>query len=82
MQATSDDLRERAVAASPARSGPTAPRRCPCGSSTRRDATLAELSQQLVAPGSPVVGQTVLWQQLRPLELRRKKESAHRRARR
>lgn len=37
------------------------------------DATLAELRQQLVAAGSPAVGQTVLWQTLRQLDLRRKK---------
>jgi transposase len=37
------------------------------------DATLAELGQQLVAGGSPAVGQTVLWQTLRLLDLRRKK---------
>ncbi|MGI4759151.1 MAG: hypothetical protein ACRYF0_00490 [Janthinobacterium lividum] len=37
------------------------------------DATLAELGQQLVAAGSPAVGQTVLWQTLRQLDLRRKK---------
>ncbi|GAC1603634.1 MAG: hypothetical protein NVS3B25_32420 [Hymenobacter sp.] len=37
------------------------------------DATLAELGQQLVAAGSPAVGQTVLWQTLRALGWRRKK---------
>ena len=37
------------------------------------DATLAELGQQLVAAGSPAVGQTVLWQTLQALDLRRKK---------
>lgn len=37
------------------------------------DATLAELNQQLVAAGSPAVGQTVLWQTLQALDLRRKK---------
>ncbi len=37
------------------------------------DATLCELRQQLVAAGSPAVGQTVLWQTLRQLDLRRKK---------
>ena len=36
-------------------------------------ATLAELGQQLVAAGSPAVGQTVLWQILQALDLRRKK---------
>ncbi|GAC1377499.1 MAG: hypothetical protein NVS3B25_03510 [Hymenobacter sp.] len=39
----------------------------------RPDATLAELRQQLVAAGSPAVGQTVLWQTLQALDLRRKK---------
>jgi len=33
------------------------------------DATLAELGQQLVATGSPAVGQTVLWQTLQVLDL-------------
>ncbi|TGE14138.1 IS630 transposase-related protein [Hymenobacter elongatus] len=37
------------------------------------DATLAELGRQLVAAGSPAVGQTVLWQTLQALDLRRKK---------
>lgn len=37
------------------------------------DATLAELRQQLVAAGSPAVGQTVLCQTLQGLGLRRKK---------
>lgn len=37
------------------------------------DATLAELGQQLVAAGSPAVGQTVLWQTLQALGWRRKK---------
>ncbi|MGI4832324.1 MAG: hypothetical protein ACRYFK_02585 [Janthinobacterium lividum] len=40
---------------------------------TQPDATLAELRQQLVAAGSPAVGQTVLWQTLQQLDLRRKK---------
>lgn len=37
------------------------------------DATLTELRQQLVAAGSPAVGQTVRWQTLQQLDLRRKK---------
>ncbi len=41
--------------------------------SAQPDATLAELRQQLVAAGSPAVGQTVRWQTLRHLDLRRKK---------
>ena len=39
------------------------------------DATLAELGQQLVAAGCPAVGQTVLWQTLQALNLRRKKRA-------
>lgn len=67
------------VAALPHRGGP-APRlqeanrqRLLACVTAQPDATLAELRQQLVAAGSPAVGQTVLWQTLRQLDLRRKK---------
>ena len=67
------------VAALPHRGGP-APRlqevdqqRLVACVTAQPDATLAELRQQLVAAGSPAVGQTVLWQTLRQLDLRRKK---------
>jgi transposase len=67
------------VAALPARGGP-APRlqevdrqRLAACVAAQPDATLAELGQQLVAAGSPAVGQTVLWQTLQDLDLRRKK---------
>ena len=43
----------------------------------RPDATLAELGQQLRNAGSPAVGQTVLWQALQALDLRRKKKNLH-----
>ncbi|MGI4831979.1 MAG: hypothetical protein ACRYFK_00795 [Janthinobacterium lividum] len=39
----------------------------------RPDATLAELGQQLAAPGVPAVSRTSLWQALQDLDLRRKK---------
>ncbi|RZK15401.1 MAG: hypothetical protein EOO56_22905 [Hymenobacter sp.] len=67
------------VAALPHRGGP-APRlqevdrlRLAACVATQPDATLAELGQQLLAAGSPAVGQTVLWQTLQALDLRRKK---------
>jgi transposase len=67
------------VAALPHRGGPT-PRlqavdrqRLAACVAAQPDATLAELRQQLVAAGSPAVGQTVLWQTLQQLDLRRKK---------
>lgn len=67
------------VAALPPRGGP-APRlqavdrqRLAACVAAQPDATLAELRQQLVAAGSPAVGQTVLWQTLQHLNLRRKK---------
>lgn len=67
------------VAALPRRGGP-APRlqevdrqRLAACVAAQPDATLAELGQQLVAAGSPAVGQTVLWQTLQALDLRRKK---------
>lgn len=67
------------VAALPHRGGP-APRlqeidrqRLASCVAAQPDATLAELRQQLVAAGSPAVGQTVLWQTLQRLDLRRKK---------
>ena len=67
------------VAALPRRGGP-APRlqevdrqRLAACVAAHPDATLAELSQQLVAAGSPAVGQTVLWQTLKALDWRRKK---------
>ena len=67
------------VAALPHRGGPT-PRlqdadrqRLAACVAAQPDATLAELGQQLVAAGSPAVGQTVLWQTLQQLDLRRKK---------
>lgn len=67
------------VAALPHRGGP-APRlqeadrqRLAACVAAQPDATLAELGQQLVAAGSPAVGQTVLWQTLQALDLRRKK---------
>ena len=67
------------VAALPRRGGP-APRlqeadrqrRSACVAA-QPEATLAELRQQLVAAGSPAVGQTVLWQPLQQLHWRRKK---------
>jgi transposase len=67
------------VAALPHRGGP-APRlqeadrqRLAACVAARPDATLAELGQQLVAAGSPAVGQTVLWHTRQALDLRRKK---------
>jgi transposase len=67
------------VAALPRRGGP-APRlqeadrqRLSACVAAQPDATLAELRQQLVAAGSPAVGQTVLWQTLQQLHWRRKK---------
>jgi len=67
------------VAALPHRGGP-APRlqeadrqRLAACVAAQPDATLAELRQHLVAAGSPAVGQTVLWQTLQALDLRRKK---------
>ena len=67
------------VAALPHRGGP-APRlqeadrqRLAACVAAQPDATLAELRQHLVAAGSPAVGQTVLWQTLQQLDLRRKK---------
>ncbi|QKG59203.1 hypothetical protein GKZ68_21220 (plasmid) [Hymenobacter sp. BRD128] len=67
------------VAALPHRGGP-APRlqetdrqRLAACVAAQPDATLAELRQQLVAADSPAVGQTVLWQTLQQLDLRRKK---------
>ena len=67
------------VAALPHRGGP-APRlqeadrqRLAACVAAQPDATLAELGHQLVAAGSPTVGQTVLWQTLQTLDLRRKK---------
>jgi transposase len=67
------------VASLPPRGGP-APRlqeidrqRLAACVAAQPDATLAELGQQLVAAGSPAVGQTVLWQTLQALDLRRKK---------
>lgn len=67
------------VAALPHRGGP-APRlqevdrqRLAACVAAQPDATLAELGQQVMATGSPAVGQTVLWQTLRALDLRRKK---------
>ncbi|WP_151089386.1 helix-turn-helix domain-containing protein [Hymenobacter baengnokdamensis] len=67
------------VAALPHRGGP-APRlqeadrqRLVACVAAQPDATLAELRQQLVAAGSPAVGQTVRWQTLQQLDLRRKK---------
>lgn len=67
------------VAALPRRGGP-APRlqaadrqRLGACVAAQPDATLAELGQQLVAAGSPAVGQTVLWQTLQALDWRRKK---------
>ena len=67
------------VAALPHRGGPT-PRlreadrdRLAACVAARPDATLAELRRQLVAAGSPAVGQTVLWQTLQELGWRRKK---------
>lgn len=67
------------VAALPHRGGPT-PRlqevdrdRLAACVAARPDATLTELRQQLEAAGSPAVGQTVLWQTLQALNLRRKK---------
>ncbi|GAC1368413.1 MAG: hypothetical protein NVSMB30_04790 [Hymenobacter sp.] len=69
------------VAALPRRGGP-APRlqevdrqRLSACVAAQPDATLAELGQQLVAAGSPAVGQTVLWQTLRALGWRRKKRT-------
>ena len=67
------------VAALPHRGGPAprlqkADRNCLAACvAAQPDATLAELRQQLVAAGSPAVGQTVLWQTLQALDLRRKK---------
>ena len=67
------------VAALPHRGGP-APRlgeadrhRLAACVAAQPDATLAELRQHLVAASSPAVGQTVLWQTLQALDLRRKK---------
>ena len=67
------------VAALPHRGGPT-PRlqeadrqRLAACVAAQPDATLAELRQQRVAAGSPAGGQTVLWQTLQALDLRRKK---------
>ena len=67
------------VAALPHRGGP-APRlqgadrdRLAACVAAQPDATLAELRQHLVAAGGPAVGQTVLWQALQGLDLRRKK---------
>lgn len=67
------------VAALPHRSGP-APRlqeadrqRLAACVAAQPDATLAELGAQLVAAGSPPVGQTVRWQTLQDLGWRRKK---------
>ena len=67
------------VAALPHRGGPT-PRlqatdhqRLAACVAAQPDATLAELSQQLGAAGSPVVSPTVLCQTLQRLDLRRKK---------
>ena len=67
------------VGALPRRGGP-APRlqevdrqRLAACVSAQPDATLAELRQQLLAAGSPAVGQTLLWQTLQQLDLRRKK---------
>lgn len=67
------------VAALPHRGGP-APRlqeadrqRLAACVAAQPDAALAELGQQLVAAGSPAVGQTVRWQTLQALDLRRKK---------
>lgn len=71
------------VAALPHRGGP-APRlqeadrqRLAACMAPQPDATLAELGQQLMAAGSPAVGQTVLWQTLQALDLRRKIKSLH-----
>lgn len=67
------------VAALPRRGGPAARlqevdrQRLSACVAAQPDATLAELGQQLVAAGSPAVGQTVLWQTLQALDLRRKK---------
>jgi transposase len=67
------------VAALPPRGGP-APRlqavdrqRLAACVAAQPDATLAEWRQQLVAAGSPAVGQTVLWQTRQHLNVRRKK---------
>ncbi|MGI4832709.1 MAG: hypothetical protein ACRYFK_04530 [Janthinobacterium lividum] len=67
------------VAALPARGGPaphlqeTDRQRLAACVAAQPDVPLAELGQQLVAAGSPAVGQTVLWQTLQQLDLRRKK---------
>ena len=67
------------VAALPHRGGPPARllaadrQRLAACVAAQPDATLAELGQQLVAAGSPAVGQAVLWQTLQTLDLRRKK---------